>query len=59
MTRERVYTHAMPRKNFWLTEQANSDLDALAERWGLSKSATVARALAEAVKRALRGAARN
>ncbi len=36
----------MPDKHVWLTERALGDLRSLARRWGLSDSATIARALA-------------
>lgn len=37
------------RMNLWLTDAAAADLEALQQRWGLpSRSATIARALAEA-----------
>lgn len=39
------------RRDFYMTDQAEADLEALVERWGLSMSATVARALREAAKR--------
>ena len=36
----------MADKHIWMTETATDDLRALARRWGLSDSATIARALA-------------
>ena len=39
------------RRDFYMTDEAEADLATLVERWGLSMSATVARALREAARR--------
>ncbi len=36
------------RMNIWLTDAAKVDLEALAALWGLSRSATIAKALKQA-----------
>lgn len=38
------------RKTHWFTDAAEADLMALAARWQLSRSATIAKALAQAEK---------
>lgn len=47
-------TNRPPRRdrNVYMSEDADADLAILQERWGLSMSATIARALREAVQRA-------
>lgn len=41
----------MPDKHVWMTEAALSNLRALATKWGLSDSATIAEALRLAAER--------